>query len=126
MRRMRLIFFVILLPLVAPAQQPFNDDYFLFESSDAVRINAMIQDTVGYMWLGTEIGLYRFNGQGDLTPIYDTAHSPVTALFDAGGQVYAGYQNGVLGRVINDSISVIPVMQRSPGAVRAITVSESG
>src|ERR1043165_1626570 len=126
MRRMRLIFFVLLLPVVAQGQQPFNDDYFLFESSDAVRINAMIQDTVGYMWLGTEIGLYRFNGQGDLTPIYDTVHSPVTALFDAGGQVYAGYHNGALARVSNDSISVIPVIQRPHGAVRTISVSESG
>src|SRR5947208_1801495 len=80
MRWLFLILLPIILPLLTQAQRPFNDDYFLFESSDAVKTNAMVQDEVGFMWLGTEIGLYRFNGQGDLTPIYDTLHSPVTAL----------------------------------------------
>lgn len=126
MRRL-LILLLLLSPIAGEAQRPFNDDYFLFESSDAVKINEMIQDSIGYMWLGTDLGLYRFNGQGDLTPIYDTIHKPVTALYNANGLIYAGYQNGTIGRVINDSISILPVRQKKPSAtIRAMLATPGG
>lgn len=125
--RQLLLILLLCLPLFAKAQQPLNDDYFLFESSDAVKMNAMIQDRIGYMWLGTDIGLYRFNGQGDLTAIYDTVHSAVTALFNAQGTIYLGYQNGRLARVINDTVTALPgYAEASHGAVRAIHVTPSG
>jgi ligand-binding sensor domain-containing protein len=125
MRRLCVIL-LLLMSLLSKAQQPFNDDYFLFESSDAVRINAMVQDKIGYMWLGTELGLYRFNGQGDLTPIFDTVHSPVTSLFDAQDVVYVGYQSGVIGRVINDTVSIIALGEHVRGPIHSIRVSPTG
>src|SRR5687768_5988457 len=87
----------------AAAQRPFAREYWLNESTTPVRINALIQDAAGYIWLGTDAGLYRYNGNS-FTLIEDTTQAPVTALCTSGNIVWAGYKNGRITKVIDELV----------------------
>jgi ligand-binding sensor domain-containing protein len=111
---------------IGSAQRPFNDKMWLFEAISDVRIYAMIQDERGYMWLGTDIGLCKFTGQG-LFPIYDTTHKAITSLYNDKGTIYAGYENGALGRVYGDTMKLIKVLNAAPKtAIRDLIASSKG
>jgi ligand-binding sensor domain-containing protein len=59
-------------------------------------VSVLLQDGQGWIWCGTAAGLYRYDGlnfQAVLLPD-SCAASTVTALHEAGGQVWAGFQNG--------------------------------
>ena len=69
---------------------PFSKDYTLSESNTSNKINAIVQDDIGNIWLGTDIGLYTFNGQV-FTKIEDSIYKAVTALATKQNRVVAGY-----------------------------------
>jgi ligand-binding sensor domain-containing protein len=85
------------------AQRPFAREYWLNESATPVRINALVQDAAGYMWLGTDAGLYRYNGN-IFTIIEDTTKAPVTALCSMGDILWVGYKNGRVCKIIDNTI----------------------
>lgn len=110
----RFLFLLFLLPQVAPAQRPIIDDFFLFETAEPVKVYAIRQDQVGFMWIATSLGLYHFNGQGDLTTIPDVLHQPATAVALFDNEVYVGYANGDIGRVVEDSVIVLRIQGNKP------------
>ncbi|MGN6476902.1 MAG: two-component regulator propeller domain-containing protein, partial [Flavipsychrobacter sp.] len=108
---MRVFLIVILLTWCtsANAQQPFVRDLWYNDASLPVKTNAILQDNNGYIWLGTDDGLYRFNGRS-FALIKDDVHRPVTALTLSGNRVYAGYKNGSIGIVEGDEVRPMKVM----------------
>ena len=118
--RLILLFFFTALCANAQLQQPFIRNLWLNESNTAIRINAMAQDKVGDIWLGTDAGLYRFNGR-TIIAIPDTARQPITAIGIADNEVWVGYANGMLCKVINDTLHIVQLLGSRPGStLRAI------
>jgi len=103
MRKITLAILIILLSCIARAQKPFTRDYMLMESGTGVKVNALAQDKTGYIWIGTDNGLIRYNGQG-FTKIQDSIHKPVTAISANGDNVLIGYNNGKIGQVVNSFV----------------------
>ena len=95
------------------AQHPFNKDFWLNESNSAIRVNDLVQDNIGYIWLAAENGVYRFNGN-TFTVIADSIHQPATAIATVGNNVWVGYANGAIGTVVGNSIIPISIINVSP------------
>lgn len=84
----------------ASAQQPFARELWLGDAGVPIRINALAMDADGYIWVGSDAGLYRYNGSVFET-IQDAAKAPVTALGLSSHGVWAGFRNGRIGRAEN-------------------------
>ncbi len=91
-----IIFIFMLFCIVAKAGHPFVRDIWLNETNVPVKVNCLIRDATGYMWLGTDEGLYRYNGRS-FTKIETNTDEPVTALATDDYQVLAGFANGSIG-----------------------------
>jgi len=100
MLRSILFTFFTLAATAISAQTPFSKEFWLNESNMPVKVNALMYEDEGYMWLGTEHGLYKFNGR-TFTSIADSIRQPVTAIGVTGHMIYVGFKNGVVG-VYND------------------------
>lgn len=89
--------------LSAAAQRPFSKEYWLNEAGASQQVAALQQDCRGYIWLGTEDGLYRFNGRSVIP-----AGAPlkrITALAQGpGDSLYAGTADGAVCILKGDSI----------------------
>lgn len=109
-RRRHYISLVLVLICMYPAwaQKPFVRDFSLGESNVAVKVNALKQDAAGYIWLGTDKGLLRFNGR-DFVNIQDSVHLPVTAIAVAGERVWVGYNNGKMGLVSDRNVKLLAI-----------------
>lgn len=106
--RLIYLLLLLLLPLQSVwAQVPFAKDIWLNESNTPTKVNAIAKDRNGYLWLGTEQGLYRYNGRS-FTLIKDSLNHAVTALTVSGGSVYAGYKDGDVGVVVQDVVNYLP------------------
>jgi len=122
MTKYRLIIIFLLLALSAHGQlqQPFIRNLWLNESNTAVRVNAMQQDNTGYIWLGTDAGLYKFNGK-TIINIPDSIKQPITAVYSRDNKVWVGYANGKIGQIVNGTIRQVYLYGALPGStVRAI------
>ena len=71
------------LAIQAPAQQLSLKQFGQSEGLGNLAVTALTQDTAGYLWIGTENGLYRFNGAEfrRYAAPQGLADSVVTALF---------------------------------------------
>lgn len=119
------LYLLILIPHLVVAQQPFTRDFWLNGSNTPLKVNAILQDKVGYIWLGTDAGLYKYNGR-NFTLLDDSIHNPVTALAAVGNTIYAGYANGALVQVSNNTIYPVTVYNSSPHSIiRDINISGS-
>jgi len=94
---------ILLFSYMARAQKPFIHDFSLIETSKGVKVNAIEQDKSGYIWVGTNIGLMRYNGRSFIR-IQDSVHNPVTAVSISGENIWVGYNNGSIGKVVNLSV----------------------
>lgn len=108
----------------ALAKKPFLRDYYLNEQNDPVQVNDILQDGDGYLWLATDEGLYRFNGERFLR-IPDSSRRPVMCLAILNGRLYAGFKDGSLGRIDDlfkrklrflDRKMVYPILDILPGS----------
>lgn len=98
--------FLLLLLLVSisvSGQQPFLKDIWLNENHVPVKINVLLKDDKGYLYAGTDMGLYRFNGS-TFKKMADEEQSPVTALSLHRNTIWIGYKSGKTGLVSKDSI----------------------
>jgi ligand-binding sensor domain-containing protein len=111
---MRLVFVILILfSLGAKAQDPFSRDLWLNEANAPVKVNALIQDDAGYVWVGTDIGIFYFNGR-NFTTVKDNISKPVTALANINGKVWAGYANGTIGFVKEDILRPVVIKNIAP------------
>jgi ligand-binding sensor domain-containing protein len=81
---------------VAQARQPFSKDIWLNETNVAVKVNCLVQDKHNYLWLGTDDGLFYYNGRSFLQ-VETKTDIPVTAISIAGENKIIGFGNGELG-----------------------------
>jgi ligand-binding sensor domain-containing protein len=105
MMRILALYIITLFFSAAYAQQPFVRDLWLNETNTPVRVNDLLQDNKGYVWLATDAGVYRFNGR-DLLAVEDKVQKPATALAAMMGDVWVGYNDGTLGKVKGTQILV--------------------
>jgi ligand-binding sensor domain-containing protein len=108
------------------AQRPFAREYWLNEAETPVHANALLQDAEGYMWVGTDAGLYRFNGS-NFVRLQDSLNAPITALGCYGNTVLVGYKNGAIAQVRNErSVDVIRRASKERKAITSISPLSSG
>lgn len=85
--------------IICGAQVPYFQSYNLLRKNERVVVKRALQDEQGYMWLGTDQGLFRFDGERflRLTTADSLPDNQVTALTtDANGRVWGGCRNGHL------------------------------
>lgn len=101
MRRFRWILVVslFLAGTLSKAQTPYFQQYFPLKKNQPVQINSTIQDHKGFIWLGTDKGLFRFDGQGfrKLASSDSLPADQITALAeDTLGRIWIGHQSGAI------------------------------
>jgi len=73
-----------------------------------LRIGAVASDQHGYLWLGADAGLLRFDGiRAEQPQVSDPqlTKNKVTALYtDRNGLLWAGFKNGLIARLGSDGI----------------------
>lgn len=91
------IFFVFLTASLASAQIPFFQDYPLLKRKEALSIHVIFQDNSGFIWYGTDKGLFKFDGlnQQHYTSRDSLPDDHVTAIAqDSLGRIWTGHRNG--------------------------------
>lgn len=83
---------------LSSAQTPFIRNYSLNEQNAPVKVNDLLQDDDGYIWLAADNGLYSFNGERFLK-IPDSFHRPAICLAAYKGKLFAGFKDGNIGVV---------------------------
>ena len=89
------------------AQIPFFQHYTLLKRNEAVQVNVIFQDRAGFIWSGTNRGLFRFDGINfehfDITDSLPDNY--VTAIGqDSAGRIWTGHRNGKLAFLENNKI----------------------
>src|ERR1700754_3082720 len=98
MKRLLLLFLLLRLS-DASGQSPYFQQYSLLRKNDAFQVESILKDNKGFMWFGTNKGLFRFDGintrrftKADSLPL-----DHVTALAqDSIGRIWIGHKNGQL------------------------------
>ena len=88
-------------------QSPYFQQYFLLKKNDAVQVESILKDRKGFMWFGTNKGLFRFDGVNTrrFTKADSLAVDHVTALAqDSSGRIWIGHKNGQLSILEKDVI----------------------
>lgn len=88
------------------AQRPFVRDIWLNENRTPIKANCLLIDSKGYMLVGTDQGLYRYNGSTFRLLKGPGNNNPVTALSLQEGKVWVGYKSGIFGTQDNDSVVI--------------------
>jgi ligand-binding sensor domain-containing protein len=82
---------------IAIGQLPYFNTYQLQKKNEAIEVNAILQDRDEYIWVGTNNGLFKLDGQNktQFTKATGLADDRVTALVqDASGKIWCGHKNG--------------------------------
>src|SRR5882672_3043705 len=90
------------------AQSPFFQSYSLLKKNEAVVINKILQDKTGFIWLGTNKGLFKFDGirYRRFLGIDNLPDENVTALAqDSIGRLWVGSNNGKISIVEKNTIT---------------------
>lgn len=96
---MRYLIFLLLLfcGLTAQTQQLYFANYTLDDGLPHSRINSLIQDKQGYIWIGTSMGVSKFDGHvfKNYTIKDGLGDNKVTAIYETGeGIILFGHENG--------------------------------
>lgn len=106
---------------LAFGQAPFFQTYYLLRKSEPVQVNKILQDSKGYMWFATNLGLFRSDGIHHQL-IGSTDAGPVTALAeDSAGKIWVGYRSGKIASVGAD---LRPLAFEPPEGAAAAEVSD--
>lgn len=122
----RLFYIAILcmLSLSVYSQQSttLSKDIWLNEINVAVKVNCIEFDKDGYMWAGTDEGLYTYNGRS-FSLIKTGNENAVTAISILGDGILAGFHNGELGFWDGQQYNKIPLKGTLPtDAISSIKV----
>jgi len=99
--------FLLLFSLPGWTQVPFFQHYVLLKNKSPL-VNSFYQDKTGFMWLGTNEGLFKFNGTTfqQFTQVDSLPDNNVTAIAeDSLGRIWTGHKNGSIGIVDHDKIT---------------------
>jgi len=120
MQLKRKIFFITLLIASCmaglQAQIPFFKTFTVNKERNTVRVQRMIKDSKGLIWLGTSEGLYQFNGSEFLKITTEFVRdSSVTALYeDSHKRLWVGFRSGKIATVENNSVKLFLPEGRLP------------
>jgi ligand-binding sensor domain-containing protein len=96
MRSYAVIAFLLLLQ-TAFGQSPYFQHYYLLRKNEPVQVNALLQDKAGFIWVGTDRGLFQFDGTNRkrFTRADSLGEDYVSAIGeDSTGQIWVGHRNG--------------------------------
>jgi ligand-binding sensor domain-containing protein len=94
-----LFLFLCLNATLLTAQTPFFQQYHPLKKNQPIQVNALLQDRKGFVWFGTDKGLFRFDGlhykqYSDLDSLPD---EQITALAeDSVGRLWIGHASGLI------------------------------
>src|SRR6185369_5192684 len=99
------------------AQVPFFKMFQVDKERSEIRIQRMVKDQAGYLWLGTSEGLYKFNGVEFSKINNDLIHdSAVTALFeDSRRRLWIGFKSGKIATLENNILKLFTPQGKLPG-----------
>ena len=122
---------LFLLPGLAAVAEEATFRHFTVEDGlSQSQVEAMVQDREGYIWLGTQYGLSRFDGLNfqTFTTRDGLLDNRITAaLVDRAGRVWFAHASGGLSRWDGKGFSVFPPPEKgSPGEVHAIAEDAAG
>ena len=84
------------------AQIPHFQQYFLLKKNEPVQVNIIFQDRTGFLWFGTNRGLFQFDGKNyqQYTRADSLPDDNVTAIAeDSLGRIWTGHGNGKLANI---------------------------
>lgn len=94
------------------AQKYYFDQYSVKEGLSQSKVNDVLQDEKGYVWLGTESGISRFDGENFINyqPEDGTAEKSVKVIFkDSKNNLWFGHKAGNITHYDGQDFSVHPV-----------------
>lgn len=99
------------------AQIPYFQHYSLLKKNDPIQVNTIFQEKAGFIWFGTNKGLFKFDGitlkhfaKRDGLP-----DDNVTALTqDSTGRLWIGHKNGLVSTLRRDSIASFHFNEATP------------
>ena len=104
-----LLSFTVFLPLISFSQLPFFEEVAFTYHNTAVRTEHVLKSKDGWMYFGTDQGLFRYDGiVFHKIESKDTLKDEnVTALYEsANGAIWVGYRNGLIAVCVRNSISL--------------------
>ena len=124
-------FFMLLTHLTyqLPAQRYFFDQYSVKEGLSQSKVYDLLQDEEGYVWLGTESGISRFDGTS-FTNFYSEdgiAEQSVRVIFqDRDKNLWFGHNSGNITVYDGHSFRILPLSDSIKAGVTDITQDNNG
>jgi len=122
-RNMRITFFymVFFLFTINTFGQTYYFDYYgVKEGLAQSKVYSVVQENQGYLWIGTESGVTKFDGVTFINYTTEEGLAPggVKSLFkDSKGYIWMGHKTGGISIVRNDIISIHPLSEFIKGDV---------
>ncbi len=100
---------LLMLPFVfgAAAQRPGYKYFKLEKDNKTVKINTLFKNHQGYLYAGTDNGLYKFDGEKYINIYFENAEytDTVTAIFqDRQQKIWVGFKSGRIANIINKKL----------------------
>ena len=128
MRKLFLLILIAFFSALAQAQQPYFRKFTVAPKIDEIHLLKIQQDDAGYLWLGTNKGIYRYNGSQLLAPSVpkpiSTASISFLKIFNH--LLLAGTTNGELQIIDIRSNSIQSTVQVCDDEITAITIDSNG
>jgi ligand-binding sensor domain-containing protein len=101
----------------ASAQSPGQKSFALLEDNRPLTINCIFKSASGFIYVGTNTGLFSFDG-ANFTKLYfrnKDYHDTVTAIAqDASHTIWAGFKSGRLARLLNKELTYYDPEEGTP------------
>lgn len=116
MQRLGFLLFFLLLNFSARSQEFFFEEHHLLKKIEDVQVFRVLQDRVGFLWIGTNKGLFKFNGKKfKRFAGQDLPDENVTALAeDSLGRIWTGFKNGKISILENEKFTLFEPAEGMP------------
>ncbi len=117
MNKFLTVIFLFLNASPAIAQALHFQTLFLKTKNEAVEVNAILQDRNGYIFVGTNSGLFKLDGTNKtvFTKVDSLPTDQITALAqDASGKIWCGHKNGKISILDNNRITLFSPPEGMP------------
>ena len=112
-----IILHLLFIPQFLSAQYPFSKVIDVEEENLTVKVNTLLKDHYGFIWIGTSEGIFKFNSAiPEKISTNQNDKFNITALSeDATGILWAGCKNGNILTIKNHKISLFTAGSNMPG-----------
>jgi ligand-binding sensor domain-containing protein len=125
LRRLYLLTSILLVKMACIAQYPSYSAYNIENGAPSNEIYCLLQDKDGYIWIGSDAGVYRFNGVSyeHFTSKDLLARSATGLIQTASGKIYGYNFKGQIFYIDKDKLTVIKQWE---GAVNGLAEDADG